>query len=462
MARKISKLSPAKVKNESKPGLYGDGAGLYLNVGPTGGKSWLFRFMLNGTAREMGLGPVHTIGLAEARERAAAARKLRLDGIDPLEARKAEKARKAAEAAAEAAALVTFKKAAEDYIRDNKAAWRNEKHAWQWGATLAAHVYPVIGDVAVSAVNTGHVTKILTPIWTTKAETAARVRGRIETVLDYAKVHGWRAGENPARWKGHLDNALPARGKVSKVEHYAALPWSEIGAFMVELEMEEGVAALALRFTILTAARTGEVIGARWSEIDLKAAAWTVPGDRMKGGQEHRVPLSDDALAALQQAAKLRKDEATDGPVFPGGKGGKGSAGLSNMAMLAVLRRMGREDLTVHGFRSSFRDWASETTRHEHTVVEKALAHTIESKVEAAYRRGDLLEKRRPLMNDWAAFCARVAPAGGTVVAFVGARACRSVMTVAARTISRAGAARRVAPISRRHRALCSPGTSCR
>ncbi len=235
MARKIGKLSPAGVRNETKPGVYGDGAGLYLNVGPTGGKSWLFRFMLNGNAREMGLGPVHTIGLAEARERAKAARRLTLDGIDPIDARKAERARKAAEAAADAAALITFRKAAEGYIATNRAAWRNEKHAAQWTATLEAHAYPVIGEVAVSAINTGHVTQILTPIWNTKSETASRVRGRIETVLDYAKVHGWRAGENPARWKGHLDNVLPARAKVAKVEHHAALPWSEVGVFMAEL-----------------------------------------------------------------------------------------------------------------------------------------------------------------------------------------------------------------------------------
>ncbi len=414
--RETSKLSPGKIKSltregDHRPGVYGDGGGLYLNVGPTGAASWLFRFMLNGKAREMGLGPLHTIGLSEARERALAARKLRLDGIDPLDAKAAEKARKAAEAAALAAALVTFRKAAEGYIDANKAAWRNAKHAWQWGQTLEAHVYPVIGDVPVSTVNTGHVTKILLPIWTTKAETAARVRGRIETVLDYAKVHGWRTGENPARWKGHLDNVLPARAKVSKVEHHPALPWGEMGAFMAELEREGGTAALAFRFTILTAARTGEVIGATWGEIDTKAAVWTVPGERMKASVEHRVPLSDAALAVLREAAKLRVGDNADAPVFPGGKGGKAATGLSNMAMLAVLRRMGREDLTVHGFRSSFRDWASEATGYEHEVVEKALAHTIESKVEAAYRRGDLLEKRRPLMNDWAKHCGRQAPA---------------------------------------------------
>jgi len=292
--REMGKLSPAKIKSvtragEHRPGVYGDGGGLYLNVGPTGAASWLFRFMLNGKAREMGLGPLHTIVLAEARERALAARRLRLDGIDPLEAKQAEKARKAAEAAALAAALVTFRKAAEGYIEANKAAWRNEKHAWQWSQTLKAHVYPVIADVPMSTVNTGHVTKILMPIWTTKAETAACVRGRIGTVLDYAKVHGWRTGENPARWKGHLENVLPARAKVSKVEHHPALPWGEMEAFMAELEKEDGTAALALRFTILTAARTGEVIGATWGEIDTMAAVWTVPADHMKASVEHRV-----------------------------------------------------------------------------------------------------------------------------------------------------------------------------
>jgi integrase len=422
MARKIGKLSPAEVRNKTTPGLYGDGGGLYLNVGPTGGKSWLFRFMLNGTAREMGLGPLHTIGLAEARERAMAARKLRLDGIDPLEARKAEKARRTAEKAAEAAALVTFKKAAEGYIEANKAAWRNAKHAWQWTATLEAHVYPVIGEVAVSAINTGHVTRILTPIWNTKSETAARIRGRIETVLDYAKVHGWRAGENPARWKGHLDNVLPARAKVAKVEHHAALPWSEVGAFMAELEKQEGVGAQAFRFAILTAARTGEVIGARWSEIDMNTAVWSIPASRMKGAREHRVPLSDAALAVLREAAKLRQSDA-DGSVFPGGSGGKGAAGLSNMAMLAVLRRMRREDLTVHGFRSSFRDWAAETTSYQREVLEAALAHTIDSKVEAAYRRGDLFEKRRRLMHDWGAYCGRTEPAATARVVKIGTAA---------------------------------------
>ena len=285
MARAIGKLSPARVKNANKPSLYGDGGGLYLNVGPTGGKSWLFRYMLAGRAREMGLGPLHTIGIADARERAAAGRKQRLDGIDPLDARRAEKARRAALAAS----AVTFKVAAAGYIKKQRPGWRNKHHAWQWTSTLEAHVYRVISGLAVSAVDTGHVTRILEPIWVTKAETAARVRGRIEAVLDYAKVHGWRSGENPARWKGHLENVFPARARVAKVEHHAALPWQEIGAFMTDLAREAGTAALALRFSILTAARTSEVISATWDEIDFVSAVWAVPGSRMKAGKEHRV-----------------------------------------------------------------------------------------------------------------------------------------------------------------------------
>ena len=331
MARQLNKLSAVDLKNKTKPGLYGDGGGLYLSVGPTGAKSWIYRFMLNGKAREMGLGPIHTVSLAEARKRAGEQRLLRHDGTDPLEARRAEKARRAAEAAAKAAAMVTFRKAAEDYIKGNKAAWKNEKHAWQWGATLEAFVYPVIGNVAVSDVNTGHVTKILLPIWTTKSETATRVRGRIETVLDYAKVNAWRTGENPARWKGHLDHALPARGKVSKVEHHAALAWGDVGAFMAKVAAEAGAPALALRFAVLTAARTGEVIGATWGEIDMQAGVWTVPAARMKAGEEHRVPLTAPALEILHAAAKLRHTSAPSAFIFPGGKNGKGASGLSNI-----------------------------------------------------------------------------------------------------------------------------------
>lgn len=395
MARTIEKLSPAKVNKTTKPGLYGDGAGLWLNVGPTGGKSWIFRFMLDGRAREMGLGPLHTIGLAEAREAARECRKQCMAGIDPLEARDAEKAaRQLARASA-----ITFKKCAEEYIADNRAAWKNDKHAAQWTSTLEAYVFPEIGQLSVGTIDTGHVTKILKSIWATKPETASRVRGRIETVLAYATAHKWRHGENPARWRGHLENILPKRSQVAQVQHHAALPWQEMAAFMTDLSKEDGAGALALRFAILTAARTNEVIGAQWSEIDTRSATWTIPAERMKAKKEHRVPLSEDALVVLREMDKQKAGE--DGYVFPGRKKG---AGMSNMAMLALLRRMKRDDITAHGFRSTFRDWAAETGRPS-DIAEAALAHVVGDKTVAAYQRGDLLERRRRLMTDWAAFC---------------------------------------------------------
>ena len=416
MARKVEKLSSAAVKNANRPGMYGDGGGLWLHVGPNAldengkptktGKSWIFRFMLDGKAREMGLGPLHTIGLSEARDRAQACRKALLEGLDPLEAKHAKrKARKL-----EAAKAITFKDCAGKYIGANKAGWRNEKHADQWENTLTTYVYPLVGGLAVSEIDTGHVTRVLEPIWTTKSETASRVRGRIESVLSYATTHGWRAGENPARWRGHLENVLPKKSKVAKVEHHAALPWRESGAFMKALAAEHGTAALAFRFAILTAARTGEVIGARWSEVDLQHAVWTIPGERMKAGVEHRVPLSADALALLQEAAKLRVDDVDF--VFPGGKKDKP---LSNMALLMTLRRMKREDLTAHGFRSTFRDWAAETGQPA-DIAEAALAHTVGDKTVAAYQRGDLLDRRRKLMEAWAAFCSRIPVKDGSNV----------------------------------------------
>jgi integrase len=405
--REIGKLSPAKVRHLGKPGLYGDGGGLWLNIGPGGTKSWIYRFMLDGRAREMGLGPLHTIGLSEARDRARAARRLCLDGIDPIDRRHAERdARRLA-----AASAVTFKDCAAKYIAANRAGWRNAKHAAQWDATLAAYVYPVIGALPVGTIDTGHVTRILEPIWEAKPETASRVRGRIEAVLDYAATHRWRTGENPARWRGHLENVLPKRSKIAKVEHHAALPWREISGFMVQLAGQPGMAALALRFAILTAGRTGEVIGARWSEIDTTHAVWSIPAARMKAGREHRVPLSEAALAVLREAAELRAGDG-DGFVFPGMKGG-----LSNMALLMTLRRMERGDLTAHGFRSSFRDWAAETGKPA-DIAEAALAHTLGSKTQAAYQRGDLLDRRRRLMQQWTEFCGRPAPPeGGEVVA---------------------------------------------
>jgi hypothetical protein len=287
MARQVGKLSPAAVKHANMPGRYGDGGDLYLNVGPTGGKSWLFRFMLDGRARGMGLGAVTYDWLGRG-ARAGHSRTPASPGRhDPLDLRSADKARKAAEAAT----AISFRKAAESCIKAHRAVWRNEKHAWQWSATLETYAFPLIGDLPVDKIDTGHVTQILEPIWSNKAETAARIRGRIEAILDYAKTHAWRTGENPARWKGHLENVLPARAKVAKVEHHSALPWPGMGGFMRKLNNKAGIAALALRFATLTAARTNEVIGAIWSEIDLQAAIWTVPGERMKAGKDHRVPL---------------------------------------------------------------------------------------------------------------------------------------------------------------------------
>jgi integrase len=393
--------------------LYCDGRGLWLNIGPTApdspdpltAKSWLFRYQLRGKSHAMGLGALHTVGLAEARQRAQAARHLCLDGIDPLEAKRARKA----QIALEAAKAITFRDCAARYIEAHRAAWRSVKHAGQWDVTLARFVYPTIGNLPVAAVDTGHVTQILQPIWVSKSETASRLRGRIEAVLDFAKTHGWREGSNPARWRGHLENVLPKRSKVRRVKHHAALPWREIGSFMERLTQQKGMAALALRFAILTAARTGEVIGARWSEIDLERGLWVVPESRMKSGKEHRVPLSGAALDVLLAAMPMR-NYRTDGFVFPGGKAG---APLSNMAMLVLLRRMGRPDITTHGFRSCLKDWASETGKSP-DLSEAALAHVVGNKVVAAYQRGDLLERRRQLMNQWAAFCAR--PVMGEVI----------------------------------------------
>lgn len=427
--RKTDRLTQVDInrlthRERFQPGFYPDGLGLYLEVKDSGAASWIFRYMLTGAAHYMGLGAYPLIGLKEARDRRDARRRLLLDGIDPLAAKREDRARKAAERAA----AVTFKAAAESFIKGHRAGWRNEKHAWQWDQTLKAYVFPVIGALPVAAVDTGHVTKILEPIWTAKPETAARVRGRIEAILDYAKVHGWRTGENPARWKGHLQNVLPARAKVAKVEHHAALPWREIGAFMAKLKEQDGTARLALQFAIMTAARTNEVLGATWGEIDMRpprrvtvgrddkgepiidttGALWTVPSERMKAGKEHRVPLSDAALAVLEEAAKLRHGDRPTDYVFPGGKGGKSQKGLSNLAMLMLLRRMECGNLTVHGFRSTFRDWAAEATGYPRELAEAALAHALDSKVEAAYQRGDLLEKRRRLMGDWDAFCGHI------------------------------------------------------
>jgi len=396
MARTIEKLTALKIDKELPAGMYGDGGGLYLRVTDDGAKNWVFRFMLHGRARWMGMGPLHTVNLAEARKRAGEHRLRRHDGIDPIEVRRAERLK----ARLEAAKTITFKECAAAYIKAHRAGWHNGKHAAQWETTLATYAEPIIGKLPVQAIDPALVLKVLEPIWATKPETAGRVRGRIEAVLDWAKARDYRTGENPARWRGHLDKLLPARGKVRKVEHHAALPYGGLPGFLVALREQDGIAARALEFLILTAARTGEVIGARWSEPDLLDKVWTVPAGRMKARKEHRVPLSARALAILEEIQAHRT--GNDGFVFPGGKPGKP---LSNMAFLMLLRRMKRDDLTAHGFRSSFRDWASERTNFPREVAELALAHSVGDKVEQVYRRGDMFEKRRRLMQQWATFC---------------------------------------------------------
>ena len=383
-------------------GRHGDGDGLYLLVRSKEVAFWVFRYTRGGRMREMGLGRARGNGkvdLADARQRVRELRDVIRKGVDPLEQR--DTAAEAAKAAAQQAAVkaITFKTVAEGYIAVHAAGWRNAKHAAQWTATLVTYVYPHFGDVPVADVGTEHVLAALHPIWKAKPETAGRVRGRIEAVLDYAKAMKWREGENPATWRGHLVKLLPSRSKVAPVVHHAALPWVEIGAFMKLLRAQPGISARALEFAILTAGRSGEVLGATWAEIDLTGKTWTIPASRMKAGREHRVPLSEPAIALLGEMEKLRISDY----VFPGAAARKP---LSGMAMTMALRRMGRGEITPHGFRSTFRDWAAEKTSFSNEVAEAALAHVVGDKVEAAYRRGDLFEKRRAMMEDWGRFAA--------------------------------------------------------
>lgn len=415
MPRKLSNaLTPLGVKN-AKPGRHADGGGLHLLVKDSGARSWVYRFMLNGKSRDVGLGAAagpDAITLADARDKAAALRLKVKSGIDPIAERDREAAQARAEAQAAKIAGITFKAAAEAYIAANEDGWRNSKHRQQWSNTLATYVYPVIGDLPVAEVDTPHVLSILEPIWKTKAETASRIRGRIETILDSAKARGYRTGENPARWRGHIAQILPPRTKLAR-GHHKAMAYDAIPDFMERLRTREAMAALALEFTILTATRTGEVIGAEWSEIDLDKAVWTIPAERMKAGRPHRVPLSARAVEILETVKPLKSRW-----LFPSDRGGT----LSGMAMSMLLRRM-KTDVTVHGFRSAFRDWSAETTRHPHEVCEMALAHIIGNKAEAAYRRGDLFEKRRRLMDEWATFCAMPKPTVATVTPIREARA---------------------------------------
>jgi integrase len=414
---RIHRLSAAKIRTLG-PGLYNDGGNLLLQVtqGKDGqlNRSWLFRYSLpefvvskNGRprrrTRDMGLGPYVTLGLHEARQRARELREQRLDGKDPIELRRARKA----STALAAARVLTFDEAATQYLAAHEAGW-SPKHLEQWRASLQAHVSPVLGNLPIRAINTDLVFRTLEPIWKTRTQTAARVRGRIECILDWAKIRGYRDdGENPARWRGHLDKLLPSPKKVAAVEHLAALPYSGIGEFLARLRQQTTTAASALEFCILAACRTSEVVGSTWDEIDLDQRIWSLPPSRMKGGRPHRVPLSDAALAVLERMAARRRSEF----VFPGRDGGR----LGKNGMWHTLHSLGRDDVTIHGFRSAFRDWAAEQTAFPNHVVEMALAHAIPDAVEAAYRRGDLFEKRRKLMAAWGAYCS-APPIVGEVV----------------------------------------------
>lgn len=405
MPKKAPELGPLAVSRLTKPGLHfvGGVAGLALQVLESGGRSWILRATVGAKRRDMGLGGYPDVTLADAREAARTARAKIKQGIDPIqEGQVAREVLRMSQANA-----VPFKKAALTYIETHELGWKNAKHAQQWRNTLETHAYPHIGDVMVGDIELPHVLKVLEPIWRDKTETASRLRGRIEKVLDWATTRGFRKGLNPARWRGHLDNLLPAPNKIAKEKHHAALPIGEVGGFMEKLRTHTGMGARALEFGILTAARSGEARGARWGEIDFDERVWTVPANRMKAGREHRVPLSDAAMAmllAIRAGLNLPDGEepSADGLVFAAPRGGILSDGTLN----AVIRRMGL-DVVQHGFRSTFRDWASERTNYPNEVAEMALAHAIPSKVEAAYRRGDLFEKRRRLMADWADFLSK-------------------------------------------------------
>ncbi|MEX3015497.1 tyrosine-type recombinase/integrase [Gymnodinialimonas hymeniacidonis] len=372
-------LSARKVETAG-PGRHGDGRGLFLYVKSSGARSWVLRYQVMGKRHDLGLGAYPEVSLAMARDRALQARRMIQEGEDPIAKKRQAKPK-------------TFKEAAIELIESKRPGWRNAKHAAQWTSTLEAYAFPSLGRMQVARIQTSDVIGALKPIWNEKPETANRVRQRIEAVLDYASALGIRTGDNPARWRGHLDHLLPKPTKVKAIKHHPALPHAEIAEFMEDLSGRTGVAARALAFTILTAARSGETRGATWAEIDLGAKVWTIPADRMKAGKEHRVPLTSEAIACLG----AKRDEAAS--IFESET--KLGKPISDMSMTAVLRRMGRDDITVHGFRSTFRDWAGETTAFPREVIEAALAHGIKDKAEAAYARSDLFDKRRKLMGAW-------------------------------------------------------------
>lgn len=405
VARPTNKLSARTVATVHEPGYYGDGGGLYLQVSKAGTKSWIFRFALAGRTREMGLGSFANVDLKEARRRAQEARELVDKKIDPIQHRDAQDA----VAALAEASQQTFKQIAQECIKSLAPGWRNSKHADQWTNTLQTYVYPKIGDLPIAGIETQHVLQVLEPIWTKKTETASRVRGRIEKVLSWAAARGYRSKENPATWRGHLDALLAQPSKVRVVRHHPALPYERMGTFMAELRKQTGVAAAALEFTVLTAVRVNEAVQAQWSEIDLPAALWTIPEGRMKANKPHRVPLSPQAVAVLKRMQPLHVHLVFPSPTVE-------DKPVTDAALLAIVKTLAGAEYTVHGFRSSFRDWAAERTSYPNIVAEAALAHVVGDKTEAAYRRGDLFDKRKRLMADWAKFCSTPSTKKGEVV----------------------------------------------
>jgi integrase len=414
MARQLHRLTALQVSKLEKPGLYGDGGGLTLQITKAGVKSWLFRYMKEGKAHGMGLGPTHTISLAEARLKALEARKLLVDGQNPLVVKKQKRQAETLERAK----MMSFDQCAKAYIEAHKASWKNEKHIDQWTNTLATYASPFFGGLPIAAVDTGLVVRCLAPIWESKTETATRLRGRIESVIGWAITSGYRTGDNPARWRGHLENLLANISKTARTKNYPSLAWQKASSFVSALRTREGAAARALEFAILTACRSGEVRGAKWTEFDLKEKVWTIPAERMKARREHQVPLSKPALAVLtsmksQDSGDNESSETSNQVVFAGTKGQE----LSDMSLTAVIRRMNDEGdkptwvdangsgITVHGFRSTFRMWAAETTTFPREVAEHALAHQLPDAVERAYQRGTQFAKRQDLMNEWANLC---------------------------------------------------------
>lgn len=400
-----SKLTAVFVKTVSTAGLYADGGNLYLQAGENRTSSWLFRYMLNGKARAMGLGSARDVTLAQAREKAAVYRSQLAEGIDPIEARNAKRIG----AQIEVARAITFRHCAERFIAAHEAGWKSLKHREQWSASLELHVYPTVGALPVSAIDTTLVMQMLEPLWSKRPLTAERIRGRIERVLSWAKVRGYRQGENPALWRGHLDQLLPAARKVARVKHHPALPYKQVNTFVTALRKKPWLASPCIELLILTATRSGEARGARWHEINLGEKTWTIPASRMKGNREHRVPLSDRAVELLRELPR----EAGADLVFTGGREGEP---LHDRTLALTLSRLNYAHITIHGFRSTFRDWAAELTDYPREVAEAALAHITADRVEAAYRRSDLFEKRRRLMEEWGRYCTEISTNQAQVV----------------------------------------------